>query len=452
MAPLLEHLCQTILSALPVLSYFSTPSLPSLSLTLTPKFNQTQSVTSLLGVLVIDGTPKTKAGEVLLEMNMLWPNVPSNNYSGSRALQVSDENGPLPIFFRDENDTRYWYSENDAQGKLTAVFEAFARQINGHEPLGPRIDLREDQGGMIGAGVTFIPVPPNKSTIFEIELNWDLTGAPEGTSAAWSLGDVLHMKKTGTTDILSLSNYIVGPINRYTSKIPRDNGLVQDFGMYWFGSPQSFDVQKLAEETKELFIGMAPFFEDTEDSYRVFIRFNQKRGFGGTGLYRSFVMEYDPWEEFDDLYLTFLLAHEMVHNWALMEMGDKREDEEGGFYVEGMFHFSSTYLSMHDWKEGLLACFLVQTRLSQQSGLGKPWKGITFRLYPWEHQFAHVLALQLSTLSVVLLDSRDKPFQSSLSPSEHSPRCKILAILQGDQEPPPILHQTSHRANVRPAA
>jgi hypothetical protein len=231
--------------------------------------------------------------------------------------------------------------------------------VDEHTPVGPRVDLRMDQGGMIGTGSTFIPLPPNRDTIFDIHLNWNLSGAPEGTTAVWCFGDGVKSRKTGTVDVLSETTFMVGPINKYTKKIAPEHGVTEDFGVYWFGNPRAFDIQKVARISEILFGKMAPFFEDTEDSYKIFLRINPYRGFGGTAFLQCYVLEYDPYVVIDeDSFLTFL-AHEMVHNWPQMEQESEGDSAEGAWYSEGMSNFfccgnrktikqSSDYFS--DWK------------------------------------------------------------------------------------------------------
>jgi hypothetical protein len=291
----------------------------------------------LSAVLEVQNVHPINAGETLLEIKMVREgNVPSNDYQGAYALKATDDNGALPLMFNDtESGTRYWYSSRAIQGTITTEFEAVPREVNEHTPVAPRVDLRMDQRGLIGVGSSFIPVPSNRDIIFDIHLNWNLTGAPEGTTSAWSFGDGIKSSKTGTTDVLSNTAFMVGPIQKYTRKITPEHGMAKDFGVYWYGNPKAFDIQNVASISENIFGEMAPLFEDTEDSYRIFVRFNPYRGFGGNGYLRSFVLEYDPYVVIDEDYLLYTLAHEMVHNWPLIQESED-DSVEGAWYTEGM--------------------------------------------------------------------------------------------------------------------
>lgn len=311
-------------------------SRPAILLKLTPNFNNLDHIMSLSAVLEVRDVCRRHPGQVLVEMKMMDGNVPSNDYQGTNALKAADEHGILPLKFNDaENGMRYWYSSRATQGAVTIEFTAFPREVNNHTPVGPRVDLRMDQGGMIGAGSTFIPVPPCRHTTLDIYLNWNLSGTPEGTTAVWSFGEGAKLSRTGTIDVLSKSNFMVGPVNKYMRKITPRHRVKEDFGVYWFGNPEAFDIVKVARTACELFEKMALFFEDTKDSYRIFLRFNPYRGFGGSGFLWSFVLEYDPYLIIDEDYLLYLLVHEMVHNWPIMEQEPESGSEEGAWYSEG---------------------------------------------------------------------------------------------------------------------
>lgn len=309
----------------------------SVSLTFTPNFNTSQHIVSLSAILEVQNAHPINAGEVLLEINMVGEgNVPSNDYQGIYALKAADDNGVLPLVFNDtKSGMRYWYSPRATQGRITTEFEAVPREVDEHTPVAPRVDLRSDQRGLIGVGSSFIPVPPNRDTIFDIHVNWNLTNAPEGTTPAWTFGDGVKSSKTGTTEILSNTVFMVGPIQKYTRKIIPERGIAKDFGVYWYGNPKAFDIQNVASISEKIFVKMASLFEDTEDSYRIFVRFNPYRGFGGNGYFRSFVLEYDPFLVIDEDYLLYTLAHEMVHNWPMIQESEN-DSVEGAWYTEGM--------------------------------------------------------------------------------------------------------------------
>jgi hypothetical protein len=329
-------ICHVALASLQTIFNRPASSRPSISLTFTPNFNASQHILSLSAVLEVQNAGPINAGEALLEIKMVGEgNVPSNDYQGAYALQATDDNGVLPLMFNDtEGGTRYWYSSRATQGSIATKFEAIPREVDEHTPVAPRVDLRMDQRGLIGVGSSFIPVPSSRDIIFNIHVNWNLTSTPEGTTSAWSFGDGVKSSKTGTTNILSSAAFMVGPIQKYTRKITPEHGMAKDFGVYWYGNPKAFDIQNVASISEKIFGKMAPLFEDTEDSYRIFVRFNPYRGFGGNGYLRSFVLEYDPYVVIDEDYLLYTLAHEMVHNWILIQESED-DSVEGAWYTEG---------------------------------------------------------------------------------------------------------------------
>lgn len=335
--------CKAAMTSLSILSKWSVATRPSISLTLTPNFNASKHIVSLSATLVVQDARQVNSGDVLFEIKMIEGNVPSNDYQGSNSLKATDDNGVLSLSFSDtSNGMRYWYPSRLTEGIITAQFEAFPREVDEQTPVGPRVDLRMDQGGIIGAGNSFIPVPPSDDTIFDIHLNWNLTAAPNGTTVVCSFGDGATSGKTGIVDILTTSTFMAGPIQKYTQKIALEYGVTETFGVYWFGSPRTFDIEQVARMSADLFAKMAQFFKDTEESYRIFVRFNPYRGFGGNGFLRSFVLEYDPYQTIEEDVLLYIFAHEMVHNWPLMEQEAEGDSEEGAWYTEGMLKLLPT--------------------------------------------------------------------------------------------------------------
>ena len=344
MAPFLQYL---LTASTAILSAFDTShsvSKPSILLDITPIFNESHHATSLVSSLVLKYVPDIETGNVLLEMTTLQDNAPSNDYSGEHSLHASDENGVLPTYFEDDtkSNMRYWYSNRTTKGSITVMFEAFPTILDKHTPVGARVDLRADQGGLLGTGLSFIPVPPKSATIYDIKLVWNLAHARSGTLTVWTFGDGPQASKSGTAEILTGSNFMVGPINSYRHKVRTSIGVEEDFGVYWFGTPPTFDITDIVEKCEKLFTVLAGFFLDTDVSYKIFLRFNPVKGFGGTGMLRSFVLEYDLITKPTAESILYLLTHEMIHNWPLMSAKDGEAIARELFYDEGLLtlHFS----------------------------------------------------------------------------------------------------------------
>jgi len=172
---------------------------------------------------------------------------------------------------------------------------------------------------MTGAGISFILLPPSKETDFEIKVQWDLSDASNTTIAVWSFGEWgsdhrKAAKRSGPATILIDTVYAVGPLYKFTTNTSLEDGRWREYGFYWFGQPTLFNAPEIAKEVESVLTKMALFFEDTELSYRVVVRFNPVHGFGGDAFLRSFILEYDPFIELADGEMLSLLLHEMVHN------------------------------------------------------------------------------------------------------------------------------------------
>jgi hypothetical protein len=109
--------------------------------------------------------------------------------------------------------------------------------------------------------------------------------------------------------------------------------------MYWFGHNTPKKITNLGRTNEVLFSHMARFFEPDllgRQSYRIFIRrATLAHGFGGTALSRSYVLEYNETiADEQQSFIEFTLAHEMVHNWLLMD--NKADGFENDWYIEGI--------------------------------------------------------------------------------------------------------------------
>jgi hypothetical protein len=150
-------------------------------------------------------------------MKMVEGNVPSNDCQGSNSLKVIDDNDVLSLKSNEITDgMRYWYPSRSIEGIVTAEFKAFLMEVDEHIQVGPRVDMRLDQGEIAKAKKPFIPVPPNRNAISDIHLHWNLAAALDGTTTVWSFGANVKSSKTGTIDILTASTFMAGPINNYT--------------------------------------------------------------------------------------------------------------------------------------------------------------------------------------------------------------------------------------------
>lgn len=303
-------------------------SVSAFNITLKPTLPLDTNQAAWIDAIVMLESPGLVASATLLTMELLIANVPTNRYDGD-ALIASDAQGHLPLVIHDqaENGPRDWVVARATQGDVSVSFRAFPREVNLTTPVGPRIDLRVDQGGVHGTGMSFIPVPPGEAKLYNLNVVWDLSHAPCDTKIVWTYGEGSFVNRKGPVSSITNALYTVGPLNSITSP---DS---PNFGLYWFGTPP-FNTTDLGSTLQSLFSQMAPFFHDSVDSiYRIVIR-KSLRGFGGTAFERSFILEYDEaiMRTLDNEDLFHLVAHEMVHNWPLLESA---QENAGAWYSEG---------------------------------------------------------------------------------------------------------------------
>ncbi len=93
-------------------------------------------------------------------------------------------------------------------------------------------------------------------------------------------------------------------------------------------------MTRLAVREQQVVAKRASYIGTKAFSYRILVRFNPVRGFGGSAFTDSIMLEYDPWVEVtgDDLFR--LLVREMVHDWAVMQSsGIRRLADESTWYL-----------------------------------------------------------------------------------------------------------------------
>jgi hypothetical protein len=241
-----------------------------------------------------------------------------------------------------EDDVRTWLPSRDTTGNVVLSYRALPREINNSVVPGARVDLRTDQGGLIGSGIAFLPVPQHRDVTYSIHLAWNLDSAPVGISAVWTFGEGTSAHKIGpATDLETI--FAVGPLKNYTSSVINPSGSRKEFGMYWFGQPP-FNATEMAINTENLLLNMMEFFQDEDTSFRVFVRKSLRPSFGGTESHRSFMLEYDAefnnFVKIDDQTILSLVAHETVHVYPAMEskkqISNDEYDAEAVWYSEGI--------------------------------------------------------------------------------------------------------------------
>ncbi|MBX6350833.1 MAG: hypothetical protein IRZ11_04925 [Clostridia bacterium] len=283
----------------------------------------------LLGVSLAEG-------DTLLEMPLEIVSIPTAAY-GEGAIAAEDALGPLRLAPFDRPPTpsgrvREWRAGRATSGEIVVTYHAPPRAVSAETRPGPYFDLRAEGGSLLGAGITFLALPPD-GPAWEIELGWDLSGLPPGSLGVTSRGEG-DLAFRGPTSSLTYCAYAAGPLRAW----PEDGA--GDLRLYAL-SPTPFPADRVAATLSRLYAFMCRFFEEPEpEGYRVFVRRNPYPGTGGTAFPRSFIFGYGEGESPAPDELTLLLAHEMVHNWPSLERGV----EALAWYNEGTAEYYSLAL------------------------------------------------------------------------------------------------------------
>lgn len=331
---------------------------PTISLVITPVFNLSLTTTTppthaqatprppqplSLAICMTLESPQIDVGSTLFTLPLVIGNVPSQQYD-KHDLTASDASGPLELQLQDHGNERTWSVARATAGDVVVAFDARPRVVGPGTPPGPRVDLREQFGGLLGVGSTFLPLPADRDSTsrYRCTLQWDLSKSPEGVRTVWSFGEGMGpIERMGSLSVLRDSIFGVGPLKSFVDSRVDPSGDI--FNVYWFGNPE-FDVMKFGQDTKKLYMRLTKFFgevDSKQNSYRIFLR-HTPRGIGGMAFQRSFIFEYDKdiMRLQDSMFST--LAHEMVHNWPLLgkEVDGSDQDldsSDENWYSEGMY-------------------------------------------------------------------------------------------------------------------
>ncbi|KAJ6786508.1 hypothetical protein PWT90_08657 [Aphanocladium album] len=268
-----------------------------------------------------------------------FSNFAAHHYTES-DIYASDSAGRLPFIFVDESSTlQQWRLGRDPFSDLTLKMDVYPRRVDIRTTPGPRVDLRFDQGGVVGTGAWFLPqVAQNALYLHTVE--WDLSLAPTGTRAVWTYGEGPYVEHLGTAEIFERSVFMVGQIQS-SPPGPQLRPPPGTCATYWFGSLPPI-LERLKGFNTELYLPMANFFGELEGSYRVFIR-SCPRVWGGQSFPSSYILEYGPEiVDADDEQVMSLFAHEMVHSFARLDNED--DGDENGWFIEGIAEYYSTFL------------------------------------------------------------------------------------------------------------
>lgn len=306
---------------------------PTLALTLTPRL--LDEAQAGIGVRYVVSAPDIAAGQTLFRLPSVIVGIPGAPLTAER-FAVTDAAGALALQQEDEAPTpmgayRRWTAARATVGDLAVSYFAPVRFVDTSTINGPFYDLRSEAGGVCGVGVTFLALPDAPGA-YDVTIQWDLSHAPAGARGVCSWGEgPVHL--TATMDDLAYTYYMAGPLHSYPAAA---NGV---FSMYWLSEP-SFDSIGVAAQTERLYGAMCAFFQESTPGFRVFVRKHPYPGNGGTAVRRSFMFGWSDQEPPTQEGLTTLLAHELAHNWPMLD----GEWDENGWFDEGTAEYYSIVL------------------------------------------------------------------------------------------------------------
>ncbi|PYH92832.1 hypothetical protein BO71DRAFT_451163 [Aspergillus ellipticus CBS 707.79] len=256
----------------------------------------------------------------IFDYDKFWGNVPSHPYTPD-DIHAEDDAGPLFLRFEAANSVNSpslnnWTVSRDVIGDLVLKFDVHPRQVDITTPLGARIDLRRDHGGLLVAGRWFLPrLLHDQERLYT--LRWDLSEAPEDTRAIGNFGEGPGpLQKTGFWRTLFKSVYMVGPVQSFPEN-SADIDATRKAITYWVGHLPA-KVDSLKNYNSEIYPKMSSFFNDVDHSYRVFFR-QWIRDYGGSGFLDSHILEFDDTvSKEEDSALKSIFTHEMVHGFAVV--------------------------------------------------------------------------------------------------------------------------------------
>lgn len=306
--------------------------LPDVTILITPEFEGT-TVTSLRIRLSIQ-EPNTTANGALVSLSLSDELASTQQYE-AKDIEASDASGILSLSQEDDESDRNYMVERSTEGDVVLIFAAKPKLQPGKLEF-LHMGAENDGKALFGPGLGFLPVP--KGDNYRFKLDWDLSRAPDGTRAVWSLGEGPSVTAVGPPDFLSESYFAVGQMKSLPPL-----GAASNYTMYWFDEPPAgFNITKLASFTQQLFGHMRDFFRDADDTYRVFARRFPADGSSGAGAKtRSFMF---PVQEGTAAHeVESILAHEMVHTWPHAEATDDNYTSVE-WYVEGTADYYSARL------------------------------------------------------------------------------------------------------------
>lgn len=284
-----------------------------------------------MDVRLVFSALQRSAGSELCRVQQTTVSIPCCDPQNFSAFDVC---GQIPVTEERVKVYPYEYRvytiSRPTEGNVTICYRLNPRPLKPEDTCGPYFDFKTEEGGANASGLALLPIVGDYQG--EITLHWDLSEMPEGCLGVntFAEGDFTKEMKL---ECLQQSYFAVGKVKRITDG---------SFGFYWLSQPP-FDVSAIAEYTKKLYAVMAPFFQDTQSLYRIFLRKDPYPSSGGTALLRSYMFGWNTNQPVSVEEKQNILAHEMVHNWPSLH-----DDPYGitTWYSEGTAEFYSIMLPL----------------------------------------------------------------------------------------------------------
>jgi len=270
--------------------------------------------------------------------------VRAHDAAGALGLLSFDDPPDEAGFFH----ARHFAFERLPQGTVHIHYAVTPNDDPIRRKSGPPFDLIAQEGGVSGAGVSFLMLPHSESDNtadeqWRVRLHWDLRDMPAGTHAVSSFGD-------GDCDTLTTMSavhsafYMAGPLHI----VRGESGTHGALNAYWLGEPR-FDAPSVLSWLARLYphmVGMLPNGPTTP--FRVLGRGGSIPGSGGAAAFDSFMIGFGLQPE-PEQRVKFLLAHELAHPLA-GNLGN--ESLSNSWYAEGLAEF---YKLMAPLRAGLVS-------------------------------------------------------------------------------------------------
>lgn len=261
-----------------------------------------------------------REGETILTIPLEIGNVPTN----TSVLEFHDAHGNLGVFTQrsEIRNELSWIATRDCHGILEVNFRCYPRNVNEDTPSAARIDLRLEDGGLLGAGASILPLPPSKySETYDIVFECDTSKMGADATCVSSLGPGTKARVSDPISVLANSIFAAGNMTILSpgQVVNQVDGIGHyPFRCVWFDEPH-FDAIELCRMGEELYTQLGALFGKPLQPYTLALRRGlAKHGYGGTAFVQASIVEYDAAGNAALADLFLIMAHEMIHNWPLM--------------------------------------------------------------------------------------------------------------------------------------